>query len=110
VFSEWLQSFTGNVKLVVMLTESGIEAPQLDYNSNPSYIPDYHHEHMLRTTGTGATGLSIYTNPTAGTNDVKSYTFNWNSAWVPDSCEVIVLLTEGDNGRVLNVAKTKLTP
>jgi hypothetical protein len=110
VFSEWLQSFTGNVKLIVMLAESGIIAPQLDYNSNPSYIPDYRHEHMLRTTGTGATGLSVYTNPSAGTNDVESYTFEWNSEWVPDSCEVIVLLTEGDNGRVMNVAKTKLIP
>jgi hypothetical protein len=108
VFSEWLQNTSGNYKLVIMLTESGIVAPQLFYGNDPEYIEEYHHEHMLRATGTGATGLTVFTNPTAGTNDVESYTFDWNSEWVADSCEVIAFLTDGDNGRVLNVAKTKL--
>jgi hypothetical protein len=108
VFSEWLESASGNYKLVIMLTESGIEAPQLFYGNDPEYIEAYHHEHMLRTTGTGATGLTVFTNPEAGINEVESYTFDWNSAWVADSCEVIALLTDGDNGRVMNVSKTKL--
>lgn len=108
VFSEWLENSTGNYKLVVLLTESGIVAPQLNYNANPEYIEEYHHEHMLRTSGTGATGLTVFSNPTAGTTDIESYTFDWNSAWIADSCEVIAFLTEGDNGRVMNVAKTKL--
>lgn len=110
VFSEWLQNASGNYKLVVMLAESGIVAPQLFYGNDPEYIAEYHHEHMLRATGTGATGLTVFTNPSAGTTDVDSYTFDWNGEWVPDSCEVIAILTEGDNGRVLNVAKTKLAP
>jgi hypothetical protein len=108
VFSEWLQNTSGNYKLVVMVTESGIVAPQLFYGNNPEYIEEYHHEHMLRTTGTGATGLTVFANPTAGTSEVESYTFDWNDAWIPDSCEVIAFLTDGDNGRVMNVAKTKL--
>lgn len=108
VFSEWLQSAAGNYKLVVMLTESGIVAPQLFYGNNPEYVEEYDHEHMLRTTGTGATGLTAFTNPTAGLLDIESYTFDWNSEWNPDSCEVIAFLTDGDNGRVLNVSKTKL--
>lgn len=108
VFSEWLANVTGNYKLVVLLTESGIIAPQLFYGNDPEYIEEYHHEHMLRTSGTGATGLTAYTNPSAGTTDVESYTFDWNNAWNADSCEVIAFLTDGDNGRVLNVAKTKL--
>jgi hypothetical protein len=78
------------------------------YGNNPEYIEEYHHKHMLRATGTGATGLTVFTNPTVAAIDVESYTFDWNSAWVADSCEVIALLTEGDNGRVVNVAKTKL--
>jgi hypothetical protein len=108
VFSEWLENSVGNYKLVVMLTESGIEAPQLFYGNDPEYIEEYHHEHMLRTTGTGATGLTVFTDPTDGTTALESYTFDWNSAWVPDSCEVIAFLTDGDNGRVMNVSKTKL--
>ncbi len=108
VFSEWLQNASGNYKLVLMLTESGIVAPQLFYGNDPEYIEEYHHEHMLRATGTGATGLTVFTNPSAGTSEVESYTFDWNNAWIADSCEVIAFLTDGDNGRVLNVAKTKL--
>lgn len=108
VFSEWLESKTGNYKLVVLLTESGIVAPQLWYGNDPEYIEEYHHEHMLRASGTGATGLTVYSNPQVGKAGLQSYTLNWNSAWVADSCEVIAFLTEGDNGRVVNVAKTKL--
>jgi hypothetical protein len=110
VFSEWLEDSEADYKLVVMLTESGITAPQLFYNNNPEYIEDYHHEHMLRTTGTGAIGLPVFSNPRSGTLDTQSYTFEWNSSWVPENCEVIAFLTEGDNGRVVNVAKVKLVP
>jgi hypothetical protein len=110
VFSEWLENATGNYKLVILLTESGIVAPQLFYGNTPEYIEEYDHEHMLRTSGTGATGLTLFSNPTAGTNAVQSHTFDWNNAWQPENCEVVVFLTEGDNGRVLNVAKTKLIP
>ena len=110
VFSEWLQDAEGDYKLVVMLTESGIIAPQLNYLASPNYVEEYHHEHMLRTTGTGATGLPVFSNPRAGTLDTQSYTFDWKSEWVPENCEVIAFLTEGENGRVVNVAKVKLVP
>jgi hypothetical protein len=109
-FAEWLENAEGDYRLVVMLTESGIEAPQLWYNNNPEYIAGYHHEHMLRTTGTGATGLKVFSNPIEGMTKRFSYTFDWNSEWVPENCEVIALLTEGENGRVVNVAKVKLVP
>lgn len=108
VFSEWLQNSSGNYKLVVMLTESGIEAPQLFYGNDPEYIEEYHHEHMLRATGTGATGLTVFSNPAAGASSVESYTLGWNNEWIADSCEVVAFLTDGDDGRVMNVAKTKL--
>jgi thiol-disulfide isomerase/thioredoxin len=108
VFSEWFQNLSGDYRLVVLLTESGIVAPQLWYGNDPEYIEEYDHEHMLRASGTGATGLVVATNPQQGETATDSYTFNWNSAWNPDSCEVVAFITEGDNGRVLNVAKTKL--
>lgn len=108
VFSEWFQNLTGDYRLVVLLTESGIVAPQLWYGQTPEYIPEYIHKHMLRASGSGATGLVVATNPQAGNQFTNSYTFNWNPAWNADSCEVVAFLTEGDNGRVLNVAKAKL--
>jgi hypothetical protein len=108
VFSEWLENGSGDYKLVIMLTESGIVAPQLFYGNEPEYIAEYHHEHMLRATGTGATGLQVFQNPIEGLKKRISYTFDWNNEWVPENCEVIAFLTEGDNGKVVNVAKTKL--
>ena len=108
VFSEWFQNLSGDYRLVVLLTESGIVAPQLWYGQSPEYIADYTHKHMLRDSGTGATGLVISTNPQAGNKLTNSYTFDWNPTWKADSCEVVAFITEGDNGRVLNVAKAKL--
>ena len=110
VFSEWFQNLSGDYRLVILLTESGIVAPQLWYGNDPEFIEEYDHEHMLRASGTGATGFVVATNPQGGQILTNSYTLNWNSEWNPDSCEVVAFITEGDNGRVLNVAKTKLIP
>jgi hypothetical protein len=109
VFSEWLQNVQGTYRLVVLLTESNIIAPQLFYGNSPENVTDYSHEHVLRISGTGATGLPLFVNPSAG-NSINSYTFNWNNEWNPEHCEVVVFITDGENGRVLNVAKTKLIP
>lgn len=110
VFSEWFENLSGDYRLIILLTESGIVAPQLWYGNDPEYIENYGHEHMLRTSGTGATGRVVATNPQQGQTQLNSYTFDWNSAWNPDSCEVVAFITEGVNGRVLNVAKAKFAP
>jgi hypothetical protein len=109
-FAEWLENGSGDYRLVILLTESGILAPQKFSNNIPEYIPQYQHDHMLRASGTGATGLEVFNDPIEGTNKRFSYTFDWNEQWVPENCEVIAFLTEGDNGKVVNVAKTKLVP
>jgi hypothetical protein len=110
VFSQWFENLTGDYRLVIMIAENEIIAPQLWYNNDPEYIPDYLHEHMLRATVTGATGLVVATNPQSGTSHTDSYTFDWNSTWVPEHCEVIAFITEGEDGRVLNVQKIKVIP
>jgi hypothetical protein len=108
VFSEWFQNLSGEYRLVVLITESGIVAPQLWYGQTPEYIAEYTHKHMLRASGSGATGLVVATNPQAGNQFTSSYTFDWDPEWKADSCEVVAFITEGDNGRVLNVVKAKL--
>ncbi len=110
VNSEWFSDLTGSYRLVVMITENEIIAPQLWYNHDPEYNPDYVHEHMLRGTVTGATGFEIVSNPRSGTNQTSSYTFDWNPIWVPEHCEVVALITEGESGRVLNVQKVSVIP
>jgi hypothetical protein len=110
VNSQWFADLTGDYRLVIMITENDIIAPQLWYNHDPEYNPEYVHEHMLRGTVTGATGLVVASNPESGSSQTSSYTFDWNTSWVPENCEVVALITEGESGRVLNVQKTYVIP
>lgn len=49
VNTQWFESLTGNYKLVILVTQDSIVAPQLNYAADPEYIPEYVHRHMLRT-------------------------------------------------------------
>lgn len=106
VNSQWFDAAAGSYRLVIMIAESGIVAPQLWYNHEPSeYIPDYIHNHMLRATITGATGLEVANNPVAGFSQTDSYTSAWNSDWQEENCDVIAIITEGETGKIMNVVK-----
>lgn len=109
VNSHWFSNAPGEYRLVILLIESGIIAPQLWYGHEPSeYVPDYEHNHMLRTSISGATGLPVAIDPTTGQNKTNSFTINWNNNWIPENCEVVAFITEGDTGPVLNSTKQKL--
>lgn len=108
VFNQWFENTTGNYRLVILITESHIAAPQLWYNHDPEFVEEYEHEHMLRTSLSGATGLVVAEDPTEGASSVYSTTVNWNDAWVPENCEVVAFITDGENGQVLNVVKAKV--
>lgn len=111
VFSNWLEDFSGDVRLIVLVTENEIVSSQLNYSVSPVYTDTaYQHEHVLRGSATGATGLIAYTNPKAGDFKTNSYIMNWNPSWVPENCEVIAFLTNGIDGEVINVAKSKVIP
>ncbi|HEY8403339.1 MAG TPA: Omp28-related outer membrane protein [Flavobacteriales bacterium] len=105
---QWFDAHSGDYRLVIMVTENKIIAPQLWYNHDPEHVEEYEHNHMLRTTFTGATGRVVASNPTAGTNITNSYTINWNPNWKVENCEVIAFITEGDNGRILNSTHKKI--
>lgn len=110
VNSQWFENRTGEYRLVILLAESGIIAPQLNYTADPTYIPEYEHNHMLRKSVTGATGLTLTTNPVSGDIRTDSYSMAWNDAWLPENCEIIAFVTEGEGGEVINAVKTKLIP
>lgn len=110
VNSQWFENLTGNYKLVILIAESEIIAPQLWYGNVPNYVEEYEHNHMLRSSVTGETGLTVATNPQATNARTDSYTFNWNSDWNAANCEIVAFITEGENGKVLNVVKQKLIP
>lgn len=108
VSTEWFSAATGNFKLVIMITEDSIVAPQLNYDADPEVVNDYLHRHMLRGTISGATGLTVATNPTSDSDIASSYTFDWNEEWNAEHIEIVTIITDGDNGEILNVSKKKL--
>ncbi len=59
----FLQSYSNNVKLQLVLTEDSIVGPQLDYSQNPDYIEEYDFEHMLRASLNGSWGEIAKTAP-----------------------------------------------
>lgn len=108
--TKYAQNIAGPVKLIIMIAQGPIIAPQLNYDADPEFIADYPHKHMLRGTGTGATGLTAAVNPVAGQQDEIHYTLDWNPEWNASDVEIIAFLTYGDEGEVINVSKLDLIP
>jgi hypothetical protein len=109
VYTHWLENFSGQARLVVLITENDIVGSQLTYIPSPPITDTaYHHEHVLRGSATGATGLVAFNDPESGVSKTNSYTIDWNPSWIPENCEVIAFLTHDINGEVINVAKARV--
>ena len=102
VNTEYLSAVSGSTRLVMVVLESHIISPQLWYDHDPETVPDYEHNHMLRGAFTGAFGLNNATNPVAGTIVNNSYTFDWNTNWVPENCSVLAFIVDGTTGEIIN--------
>jgi thiol-disulfide isomerase/thioredoxin len=110
VFSEILNDIEGQVKMVLIVTEDGLEGPQLDYDQvddpdtpeNEQILEEYEFEHVLRGTINGSYGVIIGTDMVANETSLKSYTYEWPENWSADNSNVIAVVFEATNGRVLN--------
>ena len=113
---EALENVTGNIAIVAYVLESHIIAPQTDKRLSDSYIPDYEHNHVLRTgfpqTGNGKT---VLVDPSKG-DEIKSIGdsdllfVRLSDSWVPENIEVIVFLYDSNTGEVLGVEEMPLIP
>jgi hypothetical protein len=108
VFDQWMQDVAGTQNLVVLITESKIIGPQLEYLPEAYIHEEYEHNHMLRTSVSGLGGLSIANNPTTGEIGLSSYTYEWNNNWDWHNCYVVAFVVDGTNGEVLNAVEKKL--
>lgn len=96
------------VALTVMITESGINAPQTtpETSKDTTYI----HKHVLRDVVTDVQGKDILTG--SGTIPTYQETFNYTlpAHWVPSNCHVVAFLhfKTGSNLRVLQAAEADL--
>jgi len=105
VHSQFINAFSGNYQLVVLLLESHMITAQTDYNQDPTTIYDYEHNHVLRTNVTNSLGEPLITNPRNNDKLVKSYTLPMNSIWVPQNCTAVAFIIDKGSGEVLNAVE-----
>ncbi|MFT5185452.1 MAG: thiol-disulfide isomerase/thioredoxin, partial [Flavobacteriales bacterium] len=116
VFSELLTDFEGRARMSILITESGIEGPQLDYSvvddpktsENEQIVEEYDFHHVLRSSVNGPSGVTVADNESQGHTSLKSYTFSWNSDWVAENCTVVAFVYDDETGRVLNTTSIEL--
>ena len=109
----WFQDVDGPVRLALLIAESDIIAPQSWYETvnppGPGVVPDYNHKHLLRGSVTGAKGLVVTEEASAGDETVVTYAFDWNENWDANHAEVLSVLTNSA-GQVIQVLSTPVSP
>ncbi|MGE5317292.1 MAG: Omp28-related outer membrane protein, partial [Chloroflexota bacterium] len=109
---KFMEEVDRNLKLVVVLTEDGIIAPQKNNNAETGPVPiifDYVHNHMLRAVINGTWGNEISTsgNPISGTVE-KSLTYTLDDKLIPENCTVVAFIYDVDTKEVLQVNQKEL--
>ena len=103
--SQFIENYSGNVNLVVLLVESHIISAQEDYSQTPSEIEDYEHEHVLRTNVSEPMGNLVINNPSSGYANTTSYTIPLQANWVPTNMTVVGYLIDSNTNEVLNAVE-----
>lgn len=103
------RSVTADLRLSIMLTESGIVDAQDDIEAG-GIVDNYVHKHVLRDMLTVAAGEPILTSITSGQTFSKTYTTTLNEAWVPGNMEIIAFVSavNGNSFPVLQATHTHL--
>ncbi|MEE3037852.1 MAG: Omp28 family outer membrane lipoprotein [Bacteroidota bacterium] len=98
-----LSNVSGNLKLVVCITEDGIIDNQIVGND---VVENYEHNHVLRThlNGTWGTNVSL-------SSEYTSYDFSYDldASWQRNNCNAIAYIYNDSNKEVLQVEKIHLT-
>ncbi|MDZ4749214.1 MAG: Omp28-related outer membrane protein [Saprospiraceae bacterium] len=99
----------GEIRLSIMLTESGIVDAQDDLEAG-GIVLDYVHKHVLRDMLTPSTGANILDGISVGQTFSQTYSKTLEDIWVADDMEIIafVSLVNGSNFPVLQAATVHL--
>ena len=116
VHSTWFADGFGEYRLALLVLENQLVGSQYWYaTTNPpppsgsdGIVSDYEHNSVLRGSVTGAKGDVVFVNPEQGDEQQFNYEFAWNSDWVLDNCDVVAVLTEEENGRVVQVSQRSI--
>jgi hypothetical protein len=110
VKTKFIAGVDKNLKLVVVLTESGIVKPQKNNDSASGDVPlilNYSHNHVLRTAITTTWGSSIATAGTANPEFlVNSFRHIVKDEYVAENCSVIAFVYDDDTKEVLQAVET----
>lgn len=99
---------TGEIRLTVMVTETGIVDPQLDESAG--LILDYTHKHVFRATLTATKGDRLATDMVEGDTYDVTRSIILPEDWIAENCEIIafVNLVDGQEKEVLQVEATEV--
>ena len=106
--SQFIENYTGNVNLVVLLVENHILSAQEDYSQTPSEIEEYEHEHVLRTNVTEPMGNLVINSPSLGYSSTSSFTIPLQANWVPTNMTVVGYLVDSNSHEVLNAIEYEI--
>lgn len=106
--SQFLENYTGNVNLVVLLVESDLISAQEDYSQTPSEIEFYTHNHVLRTNVSEPMGNLVVNSPNAGYSTTTSFTIPLQPAWTATNMTVVGYLVDANTHAVLNAVEYEI--
>lgn len=92
------------LSLCVYVVEDNIIGGQIDYESDPQTIENYVHNHVFRTSLSGALGESVKDNAeelAKGATIEKSYSKALGSDWNVANCKVVAFVYDTDTKEVL---------
>lgn len=97
------------VRLTIMITESGIVDAQLTPDSSPDLDLNYVHKHVLRNTLTAFDGDVLASSLVAGAGFDKTYTYTLPEAWDATKCTVIAFVHLAESSKeVLQTTEVSL--
>jgi hypothetical protein len=105
------EDLEGEIRVSVMITESGIIDAQDDSEADPHIVENYEHKHVLRDMLTPASGGMVQTDISVGQTFSNTYTTTLDPAWVADKMEIIafVSLVNGSDFPVIQAATAHVT-
>jgi hypothetical protein len=102
------QAVTGDIRVSIMLTESGIVDAQ-DDNENGGIVNDYVHKHVLRDMLTPATGATIANSLSAGGTFSYTNTIVLKEEWNAQEMEIVAFISNVQ-GEVFPVVQATTVP
>lgn len=108
ITTEFIEGISGNINLLVCLTQDSIIAPQKNNNPEAGEVPideNYVHMHMLRKAINGVWGESLGNGGAVSNGDVftKEYTLDFVDEWIPKNCHVVAFIYQEDTKEVIQV-------